>query len=76
MILIRVLIITGQNGRDAIEELIKSIKGHQIDIEVAPISVSAFLTEKLTEDILKSINLSNYELILIPGFVQWDTTSL
>ena len=76
MILIRILIITGKNSRDTIEEIIKSIKGHQIDIEVAPISVSAFLTEKLTEEILQSINLSKYELVLIPGFVQWDTINL
>jgi dihydropteroate synthase-like protein len=59
-----------------IEEIIKSIKGHELDIEVAPISVSAFLTEKITEDILNSINLSNYELVLLPGFVQWDATNL
>jgi len=76
VILIRILIITGRNSRDTIEEMIKSVKGHEIDIEVAPISISAFLTEKLTEDILESINLSEYELILIPGFIQWDTTKL
>ena len=74
MILIRILIITGRNSRETIDEIIKLIKGHEIDIEVAPISVSAFLTEKITEDILNSINLSNYELVLIPGFAQWDTT--
>jgi len=76
VILIRILIITGKNSRDTIEEIIKSIKGHEIDIELAPISVSAFLTEKLTEDILKSITLSKYELVLIPGFIQWDTKNL
>lgn len=30
----------------------------------------------MTRTILKSINFSNYDLILIPGFVQWNTKNL
>ena len=30
----------------------------------------------MTRTILKTIPLSNYDLILIPGFVQWDTKNL
>jgi len=30
----------------------------------------------MTKEILKTISLSEYDLILIPGFVQWDTSEL
>ncbi|MFW9894956.1 MAG: dihydropteroate synthase-like protein [Candidatus Thorarchaeota archaeon] len=54
----------------------KSVKDHTIEIVKAPISISAFLDESLTETILKSKPISNYDIILLPGFVQWDSTSL
>lgn len=43
---------------------------------MAPISVSAFLSEQMTDEIINTISLSDYSLILIPGFVQWDTSQL
>ncbi|MHA1913502.1 MAG: dihydropteroate synthase-like protein [Promethearchaeota archaeon] len=54
----------------------ESVKNHSIEIEKAPISVSAFLNESLTDTILESKSISNYDLILLPGFVQWDSTPL
>ena len=30
----------------------------------------------MTKEILKTLSLSEYDLILIPGFVQWDTSEL
>ncbi|MFX1394723.1 MAG: dihydropteroate synthase-like protein [Promethearchaeota archaeon] len=54
----------------------KSIKEYKITIEKAPVSISAFLSEEITENILKKISILQYNLILLPGFVQWDTTNL
>jgi dihydropteroate synthase-like protein len=34
------------------------------------------LSENLVRDILKEITLNDYDLILLPGFIQWDTTKL
>ena len=34
------------------------------------------MSEKLVRDILKDLNLKNYDLILLPGFIQWDTTRI
>ncbi|GAH16703.1 unnamed protein product, partial [marine sediment metagenome] len=34
------------------------------------------MSENLVRDILKEINLNEYNLILLPGFIQWDTTKL
>ncbi|MFX1366851.1 MAG: dihydropteroate synthase-like protein [Promethearchaeota archaeon] len=54
----------------------KPIKEHKINIIKAPISVSAFLTESITNDILDKININEYDLVLLPGFIQWDSTNL
>jgi len=45
-------------------------------VEKAPISVSAFLTKQITRNILAKLTLSNYDLVLIPGFVQWDSSDI
>jgi dihydropteroate synthase-like protein len=45
-------------------------------VEKAPISVSAFLTKQITRNILTKLTLSNYDLVLIPGFVQWDSSDI
>ena len=34
------------------------------------------MSEKIVKDILKDITLNEYDLILLPGFIQWDTTKL
>ena len=34
------------------------------------------MSENLVRDILKEITLNEYNLILLPGFIQWDTTKL
>ncbi|MHA1930915.1 MAG: dihydropteroate synthase-like protein [Promethearchaeota archaeon] len=59
-----------------IKKVVKPVKIHSIEIEEAPISVSAFLDESLTERILETKSILNYDLVLLPGFVQWDSTSL
>ncbi|MHA1671455.1 MAG: DUF4346 domain-containing protein, partial [Promethearchaeota archaeon] len=56
--------------------MVSSIKNHQISVEKAPISVSAFLTKQITRRILAKLTLSNYDLVLIPGFVQWDSSDI
>jgi dihydropteroate synthase-like protein len=52
------------------------IQNHDISVKKAPVFVAAFLTEKMTREILKSSEYSPYDLILIPGFVQWNTGNL
>ena len=45
-------------------------------MEEAPVSVSAFLTKQITRNILSTLTLSQYDLVLIPGFVQWDSSDI
>ena len=70
------MIITGQSSYQIIERIINSIKHHSINIIKAPISISAFLTQDITSSILDEIEISNYDLVLLPGFVQWNTKNL
>ncbi|MGQ4872492.1 MAG: dihydropteroate synthase-like protein [Promethearchaeia archaeon] len=72
----KILIITGKNSYPILERIIEGIKNHEFDIIKAPISISAFLTESMTKKLLNSVDLSNYQIVLLPGFVQWDTTNL
>jgi dihydropteroate synthase-like protein len=76
VIQIKILIITGQNSYTIIEKIVKPIKEHKINIIKAPISISAFLTKQITSNILEKITLTNYDLVLLPGFVQWDSNDL
>ena len=72
----RILIITGKNSYPIIKEITTSITKQKIEILKAPITISAFLTENIVNDLLKDIDLYQIDLILLPGFVQWDTTKL
>lgn len=51
-------------------------KNHDIKVIEAPISVSAFLNEKTAKEIISNEDLTELNLILLPGFVQWDTSNL
>ena len=71
-----ILVITGKSSFSIISKLIKPINKYKIDIYKAPITISAFITERIVVDILKNISITDYDLILLPGFVQWDTSIL
>ncbi|MFX1410873.1 MAG: dihydropteroate synthase-like protein [Promethearchaeota archaeon] len=70
------MIITGQNSYSTIKKIIQPIREHTFTVIRAQISVSAFLTEMMTHNILKNQDLTQYNLVLLPGFVQWDTSKL
>ncbi len=76
MISIKILIITGQNSYNTLKKILAPIKEHDIEVKKAPISISAFLTQENVRIILENTNLKGIELILIPGFVQWDAINL
>jgi dihydropteroate synthase-like protein len=72
----QILIITGTSSFPIISKVIKPVKQHKIDVFKAPISISAFLTKDIVMDILNKVSISEYDLILLPGFVQWDAKPL
>ena len=72
----KILIITGKSSYPIIKDITAPIIKPNIEILKAPITISAFLTEIMVKDILKDIDLNGIDLILLPGFIQWDTTKL
>ncbi|MFX1385580.1 MAG: dihydropteroate synthase-like protein [Promethearchaeota archaeon] len=68
--------MTGLKSYKIIEKVIKPVKEHNITVIKAPISISAFLTEPMTSKILEQTEIYNYDMILLPGFVQWDSKDL
>ncbi|TXT55455.1 MAG: hypothetical protein BAJALOKI2v1_680001 [Promethearchaeota archaeon] len=76
MIKITILIITGKESFPILQRIVEDISGYGFEIKKAPVSVSAFLTKKMVSNILDNIQLDNYGLVLLPGFVQWDSDSL
>jgi len=71
-----ILIITGQSSYPIIEKVISPIKTQKVKVYKAPVTISAFISETIVDDILKEISIQEYDLILLPGFIQWDTTKL
>jgi dihydropteroate synthase-like protein len=45
-------------------------------VKKAHVSISAFLSEEMMREILKNTSPSNFDLILLPGFVQWNTSGV
>lgn len=76
MININILIITGIQSLQTAQRIAKETSNYVIDVLKAPISVSAFLTEDLTNQLLLEENLNQYDIVLLPGFIQWDTSNL
>ena len=76
MIKINILIITGIQSYSTAKKIAEENKFHNMKVIKAAISVSAFLPEKLTYQMLLNENLKNIDIILLPGFIQWDTKTL
>ncbi len=76
MISIKILIITGVASYPILKKVIEPIKEHDIEVRKAPVSIAAFLSEDMVKNILKELPLIEYDIALLPGFVQWDAKNL
>ncbi|MBD3213140.1 MAG: dihydropteroate synthase-like protein [Candidatus Lokiarchaeota archaeon] len=72
----RILILTGKQSYSILRGIAESIKIHNIEVYKLQVSISAFITPKMTEDTLNSLELTKYDLILLPGFIQWDLSKI
>lgn len=68
--------MTGTQSYPILKGITEKISEYQIKILKIPVSISAFITPKMAEDAIKNIGFSNYDLILLPGFLQWDSIKL
>lgn len=71
----KVLLVTGQLAQDLVRGYAKisSIATETVALKIA---VAAFLTPKTITEHLKNIELSDFDMILVPGLVRGDTAAL
>ncbi|TXT66182.1 MAG: hypothetical protein BAJALOKI1v1_320016 [Promethearchaeota archaeon] len=73
---INILILTGTQSYPILQKIAASTKNHHVEVKKVPFSISAFLTQKIVKEELNSIEITPYDLILLPGFIQWDAQNL
>jgi dihydropteroate synthase-like protein len=67
-----VLLITGQLAKDIVKCYVKE-SSMEIQILALKIAVAAFLTSQTIVEQIKNANLTNFNMILVPGLVRGDT---
>ncbi|MBD3256514.1 MAG: dihydropteroate synthase-like protein [Candidatus Lokiarchaeota archaeon] len=72
----KILILTGQESYPILNKIVQEIKGFVFEILKMPVAVSAFITPAMVRSALGSIAKEDIDLVLLPGFVQWDTSKL
>lgn len=73
MIVLKVLIVTGKLAEESIQKQLPLIQ-HDVDILALPVNVASFITPNYVVRTLKSMNLDEYDMIIIPGTVFGDVT--
>ncbi|MGA2682584.1 MAG: dihydropteroate synthase-like protein [Candidatus Bathyarchaeia archaeon] len=71
----KVLLVTSVHEKDAVERYAKEshVETHVLALNVA---IAAFLTPKTISEALKKTNLKGYDLILTPGLICCDTSTI
>jgi dihydropteroate synthase-like protein len=72
---LKILIVTGLLGENLVKNNIKDSK-HEIDVLVLPVSVASFITPEIVKKKLREKTIQKYDIILMPGSVEGDVTSL
>ena len=68
----KILVLTGR----AAEPIVRKYIPENVDILVLPVDVAAFITNKMIQENLDKKTAQNYDLIMTPGLVLDDLTSL
>lgn len=71
----KVLVVTGRLAEKSVKRY-TSESGMDADVVVLPVSVAAFITPRFAADVLKALGIRGYDLILMPGVVQGDVTTV
>jgi len=69
----KILLVTGKLAAESVREHTKNLK-HEIDIIILPVTVAAFITPDYAAKQLAKMDLSGYDMILIPGAVNGDVS--
>jgi dihydropteroate synthase-like protein len=69
----KILLVTGKLAAESIREQTKDIP-HEIDVVALPVTVAAFMTPAYAARHLAKMELSGYDMILLPGSVNGDVS--
>jgi len=69
----KILLVTGKLAAKSIREQTKDIP-HEIDVVALPVTVAAFMTPAYAARHLAKMELSGYDMILLPGSVNGDVS--
>ncbi|MHA1785747.1 MAG: dihydropteroate synthase-like protein [Candidatus Helarchaeota archaeon] len=70
----KILITTGQDAANIVKKSIKDL--NDLELLILPISIAAFINEDLLRKGLKSINIKEFDFILIPGLIKGSFNKL
>ena len=68
--LLKILIITGKLAEESIKEQVSEFP--DIDVFALPVTVASFITPKYAVLELQKINISSYDMIIVPGSMSGD----
>jgi dihydropteroate synthase-like protein len=69
----KILLVTGKLAAESIREQTKDIP-HEIEVVALPVTVAAFMTPAYAARHLAKMELSGYDMILLPGTVNGDVS--
>lgn len=69
----KILLVTGKLAAESVRDHTKNLK-HEIDVIVLPVTVAAFITPAYAAKQLVKMDLSGYDMILLPGSVNGDVS--
>lgn len=69
----KILIVTGKLASETIREKTQGLK-HDVDVIALPVTVASFITPAYAAKQLAEIDLSGYDMILLPGSVSGDVS--
>ncbi|MBN2334353.1 dihydropteroate synthase, partial [Candidatus Bathyarchaeota archaeon] len=70
---LRVLVVTGSLAETEVRRHTEGLS-HSVDVLALPVTVAAFITPAYAAERLKGMNLTGYDVILLPGGVDGDVS--
>lgn len=72
----RVLLVTGKLASDTVKRYSKGFQGIETDVLVLDYPIASLIPLNYLRKKLKEINLKKYDLIILPGLINWNTKGL
>ena len=71
----KVLVVTGKLAEESVKRYASEVC-EEVDVMALPVSVAAFITPEYAAEVLSSLQVGGYDLILMPGAVQGNVSTI